>query len=576
MGWMLRCSWGLGWGGMWTFMLRWWCYAAHGGWGGVGCERSCYADDVTLLMGVGVGWDVNVHVTLMMLRCSWGLGWGGMLKFMLRWWCYGACGVWGGVGWDVNVHVTLMMLRCSWGLGWGGMWTFMLRWWCYAAHGGWGGVGCERSCYADDVTLLMGVGVGWDVNVHVTLMMLRCSWGLGWGGMWTFMLRWWCYAAHGGWGGVGCERSCYADDVTLLMGVGVGWDVNVHVTLMMLRCSWGLGWGGMWTFMLRWWCYAAHGGWGGVGCERSCYADDVTLLMGGWGGVGCESSCYADDVTLLMGGGVGWDVNVHVTLMMLRCSWGVGWGGMWTFMLRWWCYAAHGGWGGVGCERSCYADDVTLLMGVGVGWDVNVHVTLMMLRCSWGVGWGGMWTFMLRWWCYAAHGGWGGVGCERSCYADDVTLLMGGGVGWDVNVHVTLMMLRCSWGLGWGGMWTFMLRWWCYAAHGGWGGVGCERSCYADDVTLLMGVGVGWDVKVHVTLMMLRCLWGLGWGGMWTFMLRWWCYAAHGGWGGSDVNVHVTLMMLRCSWGLGWGGMWTFMLRWWCYAAHGGWGGVGC
>ena len=51
---------------------------------------------------------------------------------------------------------------------------------------------------------------------------------------------------HGlGWGGVGCERSCYADDVTLLMGVGWGWDVNVHVTLMMVRCSWGLGWGGM-------------------------------------------------------------------------------------------------------------------------------------------------------------------------------------------------------------------------------------------------------------------------------------------------------------------------------------------
>ena len=64
----------------------------------MGCERSCYADDVTLLMGVGVGWDVKVHVTLMI---------------------YGACGVWGGVGWDVNVHVTLMMLRCSW--GWGGV-----------------------------------------------------------------------------------------------------------------------------------------------------------------------------------------------------------------------------------------------------------------------------------------------------------------------------------------------------------------------------------------------------------------------------------------------------------------------
>ena len=87
----------------------------------------------------------------------------------------------------------------------------------------------------------------------------------------------------------------------------MGCDVNVHVTLMKLRCSWGLG---------------------GVGCERSCYADDVTLLMGVGVGVGCERSCYADDVTLLMGVGVGWDVNVHVTLMMLRCSWGLGWGGM--------------------------------------------------------------------------------------------------------------------------------------------------------------------------------------------------------------------------------------------------------
>ena len=50
----------------------------------------------------GVGWDVNVHVTLMMF--------------------YAARGGWGGVGWDVNVHVTLMMF--------------------YAARGGWGGVGC--------------------------------------------------------------------------------------------------------------------------------------------------------------------------------------------------------------------------------------------------------------------------------------------------------------------------------------------------------------------------------------------------------------------------------------------------
>ena len=159
---------------------------------------------------------------------------------------------------------------------------FLLTPCLFLANMGWGGVGCWRSCYADDVTLLVGFGVGWDVNVHVTLMMLRCLWGLGvgWGGMLTFMLRWWCYAARGGWGGVGCSRSCYADDVTLLVGVrgGVGWDVNVHVTLMMLRCSWGLGWGGMFTFMLRWWCYAARGGWGGVGCQRSCYADDVTHI----------------------------------------------------------------------------------------------------------------------------------------------------------------------------------------------------------------------------------------------------------------------------------------------------------
>ena len=29
----------------------------------------------------------------------------------------------------------------------------------------------------------------------------------------------------------------------------------------------GFGWGGMLKFMLRWWCYADHGGWGGgVGC----------------------------------------------------------------------------------------------------------------------------------------------------------------------------------------------------------------------------------------------------------------------------------------------------------------------
>ena len=38
-----------------------------------------------------------------------GVGWGGMLTFMWRSWCY----VDHGVGWDVNVHVTLMMLRWS-------------------------------------------------------------------------------------------------------------------------------------------------------------------------------------------------------------------------------------------------------------------------------------------------------------------------------------------------------------------------------------------------------------------------------------------------------------------------------
>ena len=82
------CWWGgLGWGGMLTFMLRSWCYVDH-----------------------GVGWGGNVHATLMMLRWSRG-----------------------GVGWDVNVHVMLMILRWSWaGVGWGGMLTFMLRSWCYA------------------------------------------------------------------------------------------------------------------------------------------------------------------------------------------------------------------------------------------------------------------------------------------------------------------------------------------------------------------------------------------------------------------------------------------------------------
>ena len=98
---------GMGWGGMlrFMFMLRWWCYVDHG----VGWDVNVHVD-VTLIRGWGgVEWDVNshVHVTLVLLRWSWG-----------------------GVGWDVNVHVhvTLMMLRRSWGgVGWGGggMLTFM-------------------------------------------------------------------------------------------------------------------------------------------------------------------------------------------------------------------------------------------------------------------------------------------------------------------------------------------------------------------------------------------------------------------------------------------------------------------
>ena len=51
-------------------------------------------------------------------------GRGGLAPFLLG--CFWG---WRGVGWDVNVHVTLMMLRSSSGVGvgWGGMLTFMLR-----------------------------------------------------------------------------------------------------------------------------------------------------------------------------------------------------------------------------------------------------------------------------------------------------------------------------------------------------------------------------------------------------------------------------------------------------------------
>ena len=67
-----------------------------------------------------------------------------------------------------------------------------------------------------------------------------------------------------------------------------------------------------------------------------------------------------------------------------------------------------------------------------MGWDVNVHVNLqkqLILRTR-GVGWGG-----------------DGVGCQRSCElaeAVDATHTrggVGGGMGWDVNVHVNLQMM---------------------------------------------------------------------------------------------------------------------------------------
>ena len=97
--------------------------------------------------------------------------------------------------------------------------------------------------------------------------------------------------------------------------------------------------------------------------------------------------------------------------------------------------------------------------GGGMGWDVNVHVNLQ----------GGKLTFLCTCrssWRYA-HAGWGG------------------GMGWDVNVHVNLQ----------GGKLTFM--WTCRSswryAHAGWG----------------WGGGVGWDVNVHVNLQ----------GGKLTFMM---------------------------------------------------------
>ena len=109
---------------------------------------------------------------------------------------------------------------------------------------------------------------------------------------------------------------------------------------------------------------------------------------------------------------------------------------------------------------------------------------------------------------------------------------LGGGVGWDVNVHVNLrqqLMLRTRGvgGVGWGGMLTFMWTCgssWCYA-HAGWGGWGemltfmwtCGSSwCYAH----AGWGGVGWDVNVHVNLrqqLMLRWYWWCWWWWWWTW-----------------------------------------------------------
>ena len=126
----------------------------------------------------------------------------------------------------------------------------------------------------------------------------------------------------------------------------------------------------------------------------------------------------------------------------------------------------------------------------------------------------------------------------------------GGGVGWDVNVHVNLqkqLMLRTR-GVGWGGEWGGMLTFMCELAE-------------AVDATHTRGGvgGMGWDVNVHVNLqkqLMLRTR-GVGWGGGM-------------GW---DVNVHVNLQ----------GGKLTFMceLAEAVDATHtrggvGGWDGVGC
>ena len=85
-----------GWGGMLRFMWTCrssWCYA-HAGWG-----------------GVGMGWDVNVHVNLQkqLIVRTRGVGWGGM-------------------GWDVNVHVNLQMMMIVMLMM---MMTMMMMMWCW-------------------------------------------------------------------------------------------------------------------------------------------------------------------------------------------------------------------------------------------------------------------------------------------------------------------------------------------------------------------------------------------------------------------------------------------------------------
>ena len=107
-------------------------------------------------------------------------------------------------------------------------------------------------------------------------------------------------------------------------------------------------------------------------------------------------------------------------------------------------------------------------------------------------------------------------------------------------------------------------------------------------VLMLTGTMIHIQVNIHIyvyiglsRLLELRKPeydWGVGWGGMLTFMWACgssWCYA-------HAVNLRQQLMLrTRGVEGVGWGGMLTFMWTCgssWCYAhaGWGGWGGVGC